>query len=119
MVESNVNIIKEMALTSTALKERKAWAKVLAAPLSGFRRSWLSLCLNRAAVHRSGGWGAGLQSEGRGGEPTELGALGSDPRKWSGAALCPGLPGAIRTVWTQWAPAGKWSGLAVDLEEKA
>ena len=77
-------------------------------------------CVSRnvTALPTEGGVGAGLQSQGRGGEPAELGALGSDPRKQRAAALCPGLPGAIRTVWTQRAPAGKWSGLVVDLEEK-
>ena len=39
MVESNVNIIRWTELTNMALKERKALAKVLAAALSGFRRS--------------------------------------------------------------------------------
>ena len=117
-MESNVNIVKWTELTSTALKERKAPAKVVAAALGGFRRSWFSLRVYRAAIHRPGVGGAGLQSQGRGGEPAELGELGSDPRKQRAAALCPGLPGAIRTAWTQRAPAGKWSGLVVDLEEK-
>lgn len=59
MVESNVNIIRWTELTSMALKERKVLAKVLAAALSGFRRSWFSLRLNRAAVPHSGGGRAG------------------------------------------------------------
>lgn len=66
MVESNVNIMKWTELTSMALKERKALAKVLAAALSGFRRSWFSLCLNRAAVHHSGGGRAAVSGKRRG-----------------------------------------------------
>ena len=103
------------------LKEKESTGKSLGCSLEWFQEKLVFFALVKSC-HSSpwggGGVGAGLQSQGRGGEPAELGALGSDPRKQRAAALCPGLPGAIRTVWTQRAPAGKWSGLVVDLEEK-
>ena len=98
-----------------ALKERKALAKVLAAALSGFRRSWFSLLLNRAAVPHSGGGRAAVSGKRRGARRDRRAGLW--PQKTERAALCLGLPGAIRTAWTERAPAWACSGLLVDLEE--